>query len=222
MGPINYQNYYAFQITIGILAVVNGLILIIFKQGFGLKLTGVLILIIGGIFIVDSVARWNKSQIRKEKIEEFELEAKDYKIDFDILGVESEREMNWEPEKFVNGKPIGFEEFPEVNFKIEIDVFNKNFVDNIVRNIDIELIHKGKTYKSDVKVTSSNDLNKIPVTVIQRSYKKLVFHESFRYMDGTNGDILKITLVSLDNKRVTKEHKILRYKLGPNLIESII
>lgn len=206
---LSFQNFYAFEFTLGFLAVTSGFYLLQFSLFFALLILG------GCIFVFDSVTRWDKSQRNKESIEKLELDRINTELDFDIKEVTAEKDIDWYPDDVVNGQPVGFNEVYTTTYKIELIVYNSCVIENVIRNIEVEIPNQKK--KANIKITSIEDINRIPISIAPRTHKKLVFHAGVNEMNGKKGDILKITLTSMDNKKTHKEYEIKYYNTGSNL-----
>jgi len=205
---LSFQNFYAFEFTLGFLGVISGLYALQFSLFF------ILLIFLSGFMIFNSVVRWNKSQETKESLEELNLERNKSEIDFDIEEVTAENDVDWYPDEVINGKPVGFNEIDTVTYKIKLNAYNPCVIENVIRNIDIEVVNREK--KANMK-TSSEDINRIPVSIEPRTHKKLVFYASVEEMKGKKGDKLRITLTSMDNKKVKKDYEIKHYSMGSNL-----
>jgi hypothetical protein len=205
---MDFKNFYSFEFTIGIIGIVAG------ARLYDIHIFFILISLIGTLLVFNSSLRWNRSQKNKETIEKLEIERKNAVLDFDIKDIRAERDLDWYPDDVIDGKPIGFNEMFVVLYEIELIVYNPSVVENIVRDIDVYIInHKKKTNK---KVSSISDLNKPPQSIESRKHKKIVFNVSADEIKGTKGDKLRITLTSIDNKKVNKDWEIKYYYDGGN------
>lgn len=207
---LSFQNFYAFEFTLGFLGMMSGFYLLQFSLFF------ILLSLMSCIFIFDSFTRWNKSQKKKENLETLELERMNATLDFDIKEINAEKDVDWYPDEVINGEPIGFNEISTTEYKIELIVYNPCVIENVIKDIEVEVINQKK--KADRKIISSEDINRVPISINPRAHKKLIFHVGVKEMSGKKEDKLKITLTSIDNKKISKEYKIKYYNLGPNLI----
>ena len=57
---LSFQNFYAFEFTLGLVTIISGFYL------FSLSLYFIIMVVVGWYLIFDSVIRWNKSQRKKE------------------------------------------------------------------------------------------------------------------------------------------------------------
>ncbi len=200
---LNFENFYAFEFTLGFLGVITGFYLLNVSLLFTLLILG------SSFLILNSVMRWNKSQKNKEKLENIIL-------DFDIKDIRAERDIDWYPDDIIDGQPIGFNTEYTAEYKITLNVYNPCIVENVIRKINVSVINKKKKKNCNKNITSNEDVNRIPVPIIPRNHKNLVFSVSVDDWYGEIGDNIEITLISIDNKKITKRRKIDYYYDGPN------
>ena len=206
---LNFQNFYAFEFTLGIIAVIGGFY---FLQ---ISLFFIISILSGSVLVLDAVLRWNKSQRNKEDLQELELDRINTKLDFDIKEVIAEKDIDWYPDDIKNGMPIAFNEMYIATYKIELIVYNPSVVKDVIKNIEVEIINQNK--KADTKIPLIEDVNRMPVSIEPRTHKKLIFQRRVEEMEGNKGDRLKITLSNIDNKKTRKEYEIKHYYIVGDL-----
>lgn len=183
-----------------------------------LKYSPLLILLTFGslFFIFYTERRWNKSQKNKENLEQLELERINATLDFDITRVDAENDIYWYPDDIINDEPIGFNESYTTQFRIELVVYNPCVIENVIRNIEVYVVNKKKNAQTG-NISSIHDLNTFPVSIPARKHLKVVFYADVDGMQSGKGDKLRITIISMDNKKTEKEYELKYFSLGPAL-----
>lgn len=128
--------------------------------------------------IFDSIKRWNNFQKNKEDIGRLKLNQINSELDFDIVEVSAERDIDWEPTEILNGEPVDFVEVPFVRYKVKLVVYNPCIIENVIRSVDIEVINRNK--KENTKINSSEDKNSVPTSIPARTHKELIFYKGIR------------------------------------------
>ncbi|MCK4650035.1 hypothetical protein KAT36_02275 [Candidatus Pacearchaeota archaeon] len=201
---LSFQNFYVFEITLGILSILAG-----FSYGTQISPYFLLLSLLGGGVVFDGIKRWYEVQKNKEILEGLDL-------DFDIKRIDAEADLEFIPEDIVDGQPVGeWHTEHNVKYKIEINVFNPSTIENVVRDIRVEF--KKNKRISDIGIKSSEDLNRFPISLKGRTHERIIFHTGFSNTLGKKGDKLKITLVTIDNKKISKDIKISHYREGEQL-----
>jgi len=209
---ISFQNFYAFEFTIGLTGIMAGFYFLQYSLFF-------ILLIIGSCgFVFNSITRWNKSQRNKETLEGLEVERQNAHLDFDITKIESETDIDWYPDDVVNGEPVGFNEMYTVTYIIKLVVYNSCIIENVIRNIEVTVKNRNKDVDTK-NCSSSKDKNKFPVSILPRKYLNVEFLAFANDIKGNKGDILQITVISIDGKKTSKEYEIKYYQLGETLRE---
>ena len=201
---LEYQNFYAFEFTLGLIGVISGIYLLQQNHWF-------LILIIGSfILIYNGITRWNKSQTNKDKITQLELEGQDAKLDFDIQTIYGENDIDFEPEGFdIQGQPEGVNTYNIVEIKTIIQVYNPCLIDNIVRSVEVSINRKSTHKIMEI-------INFSPVKIKPRDHEIITFSSWCRDFQGKKNDKIIITIKTMDKKKVKKEKMINYYAIGSN------
>lgn len=201
---LNFQNFYAFEFTLGITGITSGLYLL--QRNYWSSI----LIIVSFIVIFDSIKRWNKSQINKEKITQLTLNRQDAKLDFDIQSIDGEIDDDFEPAGFdEQGQPEGINVFPVTEIKTTIQVYNPSLIDNIVRSVEIDINRRSTHKKMEIK-------NFSPVKIGPRDHAIITFSSYCRDFTGKRDDKIIIIIKTMDETEVKKETKINYFVTGEN------
>jgi len=206
---VKFQNIYSFGITLGIIFISFGVNLLLLEVTSWVYIP---LMIIGLFFLGFSAYKGFFFQRDIEQIQKRELAD----LQFDIDEVFAENEFEWEPYSFRDdGVPADYKEVDYAYYKIGLNVYNPGSLQNIVKNIEVEIYSK----KNKKKLKCSK-IEFSPQKIPPADYISIKFKAELVKYNGVPGDEITIKIFPLNNEKgLTKKFKIKRYYKGDNLRE---
>lgn len=212
---VNYSNPYTFLISFGLIA------FFFFCYNINLLFQtfnyfAFVFLFLTLCLVLYGAEKWLEAAKIKDRIDKRKLEIIEPKLDFDIVSVEAQQDLDWIPDDFdqETKQPIYSEPYLFVKYTININIFNPS-IKNFVRKIEVWAKDKNK------KTKCSNVTDFSPMEIQERGHVQFKFNVTLDNSSGGFKEDILVVITPMEGKPQSKEFHVKSYSYSRAYGESM-